>query len=507
MRKLALRNEGECISTEYTNNSTKLRWLCKEGHEFEATPGNVQQGKWCPTCARARSGSNQRLTLEDARESALKHGGVCLSNEYINAQTKLRWRCELGHEFSASTNSVRSGHWCPTCARARSGDTQRLTLEDIHRLAEQRGGKCLASEYKNTSQKVIWQCAAGHQWAATVGSVRGGGTWCPYCGQGVSEQICRAILENAFGQEFPKQKPKWLVNSRGNKMELDGYCTNLGLAFEYNGEQHYRRHRVFSSTAKALDRRMADDQRKAELCKENGVALIVIPYTLAKEDLGNFICCGCKELGFDVPETSFHWSPEDIAHAQAKKLNEIQSIAKENGGVCLSNAYIDSRTKLKFRCAEGHEWSSVPQPLFSGVWCPTCGRKSAAEKIKKYDIATLQGRAAEEGGKCLSTQYLGATVLHEWECARKHRWKALPYQVLKGTWCPKCAKSGRASKYTIEHFKELARAKGGECLSASYDGIFGKLKWRCSHGHEWEAPAKSIKDGKWCRKCWHGRLR
>jgi hypothetical protein len=289
-------------------------------------------------------------------------------------------------------------------------------------------------------------------------------------------------------------------------MELDGYCTNLGLALEYNGEKHYRKHRVFTGTSKALEHRITDDQRKAELCKAHGLALIVIPYTVVKEDLGGFLFDECKRLGFDVPEEKFQWNPGDIAHAQAKKLAEIQSIANKNGGVCLSNAYIDSKTKLNFRCAEGHEWSAVSQHLFSGVWCPTCGRKSAAQKITRYDISSLQARAAEEGGKCVSTQYFGATELHEWECARKHRWKALPYQVLKGTWCPKCAKSGRASKYTIEHFKELARAKGGECLSDQYDGIFGKLSWRCKHGHEWEAPAKSIQDGRWCRKCWYERI-
>ena len=43
---------GECLSTEYRNNSTKLTWKCHRGHVWNAVYGSVRAGTWCPECAR-----------------------------------------------------------------------------------------------------------------------------------------------------------------------------------------------------------------------------------------------------------------------------------------------------------------------------------------------------------------------------------------------------------------------------------------------------------------------
>ncbi|WP_373322126.1 zinc-ribbon domain-containing protein [Paraburkholderia adhaesiva] len=52
--------------------------------------------------------------------------GECLSERYVNNETKLRWRCAKGHEWEAVPASVIKGSWCPQCAilnqtRARNG--------------------------------------------------------------------------------------------------------------------------------------------------------------------------------------------------------------------------------------------------------------------------------------------------------------------------------------------------------------------------------------------------
>ena len=59
------------------------------------------------------------------REWAKAHGGECLSNEYVNAKTKLLWRCSCGLEFRAMPTNVQRGKWCPACKGKRIWETRR----------------------------------------------------------------------------------------------------------------------------------------------------------------------------------------------------------------------------------------------------------------------------------------------------------------------------------------------------------------------------------------------
>ena len=41
-------------------------------------------------------------------------------------------------------------------------------------------------------------------------------------------------------------------------------------------------------------------------------------------------------------------------------IEEMQAIAKERGGKCLSTEYINTNTKLLWECVHGHQWESTP---------------------------------------------------------------------------------------------------------------------------------------------------
>jgi hypothetical protein len=54
----------------------------------------------------------------------------------------------------------------------------------------------------------------------------------------------------------------------------------------------------------------------------------------------------------------------------------------------------------------------------------------------------------------------------------------------------------------IEEMRDLARRRGGECLSPKYTNLGTELLWRCREGHEWSASPRSIKHAKtWCPIC------
>jgi len=74
-------------------------------------------------------------------------------------------------------------------------------------------------------------------------------------------------------------------------------------------------------------------------------------------------------------------------------LEKYRKIALAHGGECLSDTYINSRIKLRFRCLKGHEFEAIPYNIKAGSWCPVCVGKKLLNPL--YD---LQQIAAERGG-------------------------------------------------------------------------------------------------------------
>jgi hypothetical protein len=90
----------------------------------------------------------------------------------------------------------------------------------------------------------------------------------------MSEEVCRKVFEKYFNKEFPRTRPRWLTFN-GKRLELDGYCEEIGIAFEYQGEYHYIDIPHFG---KDVEEVQETDRIKKDLCKEKGVLVIQIPY-------------------------------------------------------------------------------------------------------------------------------------------------------------------------------------------------------------------------------------
>ncbi|WP_062307393.1 zinc-ribbon domain-containing protein [Polynucleobacter sinensis] len=134
-----------------------------------------------------------------------------------------------------------------------------------------------------------------------------------------------------------------------------------------------------------------------------------------------------------------HWCPicANSGTAAKKSIEEFQAIAKERGGVCLSDEYLGIFKKLKWRCGEGHEWESTPKTIQAGNWCPKCGRIKVGNQLRK-SIDDMQVLAYRNGGVCLSNEYLNACTKLKWRCKEGHVWESTPDTIQQGSWCPKC---------------------------------------------------------------------
>ena len=181
MQEIAKSKGGKCLSKKYVNSLTKLKWMCGEGHVWEAIPSSIKQGTWCPVCNNAKKREELKLTIEEMQDIAKSRGGKCLSKKYVNSWTKLRWKCKEGHIWEATPNNIKRGSWCSLCKYNKIRDTRRLTIKEMQNIAKKKGGKCLSKEYVNIRTELKWKCKEGHVWEDTPYNVKRG-SWCPICG-------------------------------------------------------------------------------------------------------------------------------------------------------------------------------------------------------------------------------------------------------------------------------------------------------------------------------------
>ncbi|CAE7946375.1 unnamed protein product [Symbiodinium sp. KB8] len=256
---------GGCLTTTYAGVMVPVLWQCREGHIWSASANNIFHNKsWCPVCS-----GRAPLELARLQEHARRRGGECLATEYVNNKSKVPWKCQHGHTWQARPDNVLNlGQWCPHC--------RKIGLARLRGHAASLGGRCLARSYKTAREKLLWECKDGHRWKASASQVLHRGSWCPQCAASIwrTEAEVRSTLETIFHPaKFPSSYPPFLDN-----LQLDGYCPNLSLAFEYKGEQHYDPQNYFHfGDPSSFHAQQERDARKVCLCKDAGVRLLIIP--------------------------------------------------------------------------------------------------------------------------------------------------------------------------------------------------------------------------------------
>lgn len=252
MQELAKTRGGSVVSEKYEGDAVPIRWRCAVGHQWDARPGAIKRGSWCPQCS---AGLGERL-CRAAFESLF---GVSFPSSFplwLRPQPRVKWQLDGYNEplgiafehhgayhyhvdgrFSKSEHDVHErqrvddlkAQLCggygvklftvpeiPTLlpldqvvpyileAAKRAGLTvpypdklpdwgqafsPRDPLEKYRRLAEEQGGKLLSDHFMGSATNHRWQCKHKHEWLARPNSIQQG-SWCPYCsGSRLSEGV------------------------------------------------------------------------------------------------------------------------------------------------------------------------------------------------------------------------------------------------------------------------------------------------------------------------------
>jgi len=114
-----------------------------------------------------------------------------------------------------------------------------------------------------------------------------------------NQEISCQILELFTGRKFKRDiRPNFLKNPKtGHNLELDCYNEDLKIALEYNGNQHYIYPNRFMKSEDEMIYSVQKDVYKEEVCKEKGIHLIIVPYTVSTEELSDYISSNLPDSG------------------------------------------------------------------------------------------------------------------------------------------------------------------------------------------------------------------
>lgn len=229
----------------------------------------------------------------------------------------------------------------------------------------------MSGTYKNGNTKLLWELSEAPRWEAPSVRLRLTGSWCPVCARATRRssawltiQEMQALASKRGGrclsEHYKSSREKLLWEcSKGHKWE----ALHSGI----------KRGRWCPSCASDARLSIKDMQSIAE---ERGGRYLSGAYVNTQTKIQWDCSEGHQWEGTLNKFKSGSWCPKyyNKTRGDFRKLTieEMGQIVADRDGRCLSEVYINTRTKLPWECSEGHTWEATPSGIKKGAWCPEC---------------------------------------------------------------------------------------------------------------------------------------
>ena len=355
-------------------------------------------------------------TTEERVEQVIhEKGGRRLDADWKSVEAKIHIECEKGHQWEVKAASILYlGTWCRECQR----DNRRLGIEGAQAIAAERGGQCMARQYKNSHEAMPWRCREGHDFIRTLQGVKRG-AWCPSCGRAPDEVSRRTGFDVAIA---------FAAAEGGRHL---GDCDSSGKSTHWQCKEGHQ----FTATGKTLARRPyfcpecagktpTTIETVREVCAGRGGRCLSSEYVSLSARM-EFECARGHRWNAKWRNVGGHGSWCPTCARTRGDMTLLTAIAEHYGGEVLSSKYFNSRNKYQWRCGDGHLFEAVPARAKKN-WCPECPTKHDPVEKSAHQLI-----AEHHGGECLDAGR-GA-----WRCELGHRFQA-SLSLAGIVWCPTC---------------------------------------------------------------------
>jgi very-short-patch-repair endonuclease len=250
---------------EYINAKTKVKIICPKHGIFEQTPNNhISNKNGCPKC--------KNLITDFIEKANAIHNNkydYSLVN-YQNSKSKVKIICPKHGIFEQTPNNhINLKQGCPLCSKNNNDSF----IEKANVIHNNKYDYSLVN-YQNSKSKVKIICPVHGVFEQTYDSHILKKCGCPNCKISKGENEIKTFLIDNNIYFINQYKFDNCKNKR--KLPFDFYLPDLNVCIEFDGEQHFRKHKLWGE--EKLIQTQTNDQIKNIFCIENNIKLIRIKF-------------------------------------------------------------------------------------------------------------------------------------------------------------------------------------------------------------------------------------
>ena len=371
---------------DYINNRTRIKVKCKiDGHEWEAFPSNLLQGRGCPKCARKRHTLTHEEFIEKFYKQNKHANDIEILGTYVNTDTKILCKCrKCGHKWTPTPNSLLQGRGCLKCGNNVQTKTHEQFMVDFHNQNKHAQNIEILGTYVNSYTKIKCKCKIdGHEWATRPNSLLHG-YGCPKCAKKAQIKTYEQFITELYRINPNIEVDGPYIN---NQTKIKCKCKICGHEWEAAPHNLLRG----SGCPKCAGKEKTTEEFIAQLHQVSPDIEVVGTYI----DTQTKVLCKCKIDDYEweaTPNNLLRGSgcPEcgkkSATHKNTKTQEQfIIELYEVNPNIEVLEPYKTRRTKIKCKCRKcEYEWEAWTGNLLSGQGCPKCSTSKGERRIAQY---------------------------------------------------------------------------------------------------------------------------
>lgn len=176
-------------------------------------------------------------------------------------------------------------------------------------------------------------------------------------------------------------------------------------------------------------------------------------------------------------------------------LQKVVERANVLGFACLSTKYVDSKTKMEWRCTQGHKFVARYNDIDQNHGCRKCF--AMKNSVRLFLTKNEVSEQVERLGYRLSGPYIMAKFPLPLTCPKGHSCFVRLHDLREGHGCGVC------DKISVEEIENICKERGGKFVpTVEVSTVQNKGVFICGLGHKWESRISSVIHQKtWCPHC------